>query len=271
MTFQVAAFYKFVAIPDPVELRLDLRAFCSANGTVGTILVAPEGINGTVAGKPEQIANLLARLRSDARFADLEVKHSQAPSQPFPRMRVRLKREIVTFGVPAANPTVLTGTPVPADQWNALIADPDVLLIDARNSYEIVMGTFPGAIDPATQYFGQLPPMLDALVADKKPTKVAMFCTGGIRCEKASAYVLGLGVDHVFQLQGGILKYLENIPKAESTWQGECYVFDHRVAVTHGVTPGTFKMCFDCGIASPGDALTCATCQKEFSSAPSSD
>jgi UPF0176 protein len=271
MTFQVAAFYKFVAIADPVELRQDLRAFCTINGTVGTILVAPEGINGTVAGSAEQIANLLAHLRADARFADLTAKHSEAPSQPFPRMRVRLKREIVTFGVPDASPTVRSGTPVDPHAWNALIAHPDVVLIDARNDYEIVMGTFPGAIDPHTTAFGQLPARLDALVADKTPTKVAMFCTGGIRCEKASAYVLGLGVQEVYQLKGGILKYLEDVPPNQSQWQGECYVFDHRVAVTHGVTPGTFKMCYDCGNASPGEALTCATCGQVFSQTPSSD
>jgi UPF0176 protein len=271
MTFHVAAFYKFVAIADPVELRQELRTFCSANGTVGTILVAPEGINGTVAGSADQIANLLAHLRTDARFADLTAKHSEAPSQPFPRMRVRLKREIVTFGVPEANPTVRSGTPVDPHAWDALIADPDVLLIDARNSYEIVMGTFPGAIDPLTRYFGQLPARLDELVDQKRPTKVAMFCTGGIRCEKASAYVLGLGVDHVYQLKGGILKYLEDVPPNQSQWQGECYVFDHRVAVTHGVTPGTFKMCYGCGNASPGDAITCGTCGLAFSQAPSSD
>jgi UPF0176 protein len=265
MTFAVAAFYKFVAIVDPVDLRQHLRDVCGANGIVGTILVAPEGINGTVAGALAAIDALLAAIRTDIRFTDLEAKFSQAETQPFPRMRVRLKREIVTFGVPQANPTVRTGTPVPPEQWNALIADPDVLLIDARNDYEIVMGTFPGAIDPKTKAFGQLPARVSDIVASQRPTKVAMFCTGGIRCEKASAYVLGLGISEVYQLQGGILKYLEVVPQAESEWQGECYVFDHRVAVTHGVKAGTFKMCYECGNAAPGPTRVCETCGLPFS------
>jgi UPF0176 protein len=247
-----AALYKFVALPDFAELRDPLLACCEAHQIQGTILLAEEGINGTIAGVPDQIYAVLAYLRQDPRFADLEHKESYADRHPFHRMKVRLKKEIVTMGVPGLNPTEMAGQYVEPQNWNELINDPNVVVIDARNDYEVAIGSFQGAINPNTKSFSELPDWLleqEALNAttdiNNKP-KVAMFCTGGIRCEKSTAFLRSQGFDEVYHLKGGILKYLETIPEAESLWEGECFVFDERVTVVHGLTPGTYDLCRAC-------------------------
>jgi UPF0176 protein len=250
-----AALYKFVALPDFAELRDPLLACCEAHQIQGTILLAEEGINGTIAGSPDRVYAVLAFLRQDPRLADLEHKESYAEAQPFHRMKVRLKREIVTMGVPGLNPTELAGQYVDPNDWNALINDPNVVVIDARNDYEVAIGSFQGAINPNTKSFSELPDWLlqqESLNATAtnsnsniKP-KVAMFCTGGIRCEKSTAFLRSQGFDEVYHLKGGILKYLETIPEADSLWQGECFVFDERVTVIHGLTPGTYDLCRAC-------------------------
>ena len=247
MSVTVTAFYKFVAIADPPALREELLDLACAEGIKGTILVAPEGINGTVAGPDAGIRRLLAHIRSDPRFADLVSKESYVDAPPFGRLKVRLKREIVTLRRPEADPTKQVGTYVKPQDWNALIADPDVLVLDTRNAYEVAIGTFKDAVDPATRTFGEFPDFVAANLDPEKHKRIAMFCTGGIRCEKASAYLLSQGFPEVYHLEGGILKYLEAVPPEESLWQGECFVFDERVALEHGVTPGSHVMCRACG------------------------
>lgn len=251
MSITVTAFYKFVAIGDPPALREELLAFARAHEIKGSILLAPEGINATVAGPKDGIRNLLAHLRSDPRFADLVSKESYADAPPFGRLKVRLKREIVTLRKPEADPTQRVGTYVPPDEWNALISDPDVVVIDTRNAYEVAIGTFRNAVDPETRVFSEFPEFVAANFDPGKHRRVAMFCTGGIRCEKASAYMLAQGFPEVYHLEGGILKYLETVTPEESLWQGECFVFDERVALEHGVKPGTHVMCRACGAPIP--------------------
>jgi UPF0176 protein len=220
------------------------------NHIKGTLLLAEEGINGTIAGLPQDIQQLLHFLRTDAlfqqRFADLEHKESFADEHPFYRMKVKLKKEIVTLGVAGVSPTKKVGTYVKPEDWNALISDPDVILIDTRNDYEVDIGTFKGAIDPKTNTFREFPAYVAQHFDTTKHKKVAMFCTGGIRCEKASSYMMDQGFEEVFHLQGGILKYLETVPEAESMWQGECFVFDQRVAVKHNLAVGEFDQCYAC-------------------------
>lgn len=247
MTVTVAAFYEFVAVSDGAAMRARLLDICRADGIVGTILIAAEGINGTIAGQQDAIDAVLAAIARELRLDALDAKRSTCQSQPFARLKVRLKREIVTFGVPEANPALRRGTYVEAQDWNGLISEPGVVVIDTRNSYEVKIGTFPGAVDPATRAFGEFPAFVQANLDPARNKKVAMFCTGGIRCEKASAYLVGLGFEEVYHLKGGILKYLETVPEAESLWHGECYVFDERVAVSHGVQPGRHVLCPDCG------------------------
>lgn len=247
MTITIAAFYKFVEIADCEALRARLLDACRREGIKGTILLAREGINATVSGGAEGIGNLLELLRADSRFADLTVKFSRAESHPFQRLKVKIKPEIVTFGVPEANPGVQVGTYVAPSDWNALIRDPDVVVIDTRNSYEVSVGTFEGAIDPETAAFGEFPEFVASRLDPATTPKVAMFCTGGIRCEKASAFMLARGFGEVYHLEGGILNYLEKVPPEESLWRGECFVFDERVAVAHGVKAGTHVMCATCG------------------------
>ena len=247
MTFSVSAFYKFVAIGDCAALRASLLDVCRVHGIKGTILLANEGINGTVAGTPEAIDCLETWLRSDARFAGLESKQSQAVAAPFQRLKIKIKREIVTFGVPEADPAVTAGTYVEAKDWNALIADPDVTLIDTRNAYEVKVGTFPGSLDPGTAAFNDFPHFVSQQLDPARHRKVAMFCTGGIRCEKASAYLRLQGFAQVYHLKGGILKYLETVPHHDSLWQGECFVFDERVALAHGLEAGAHRLCKVCG------------------------
>lgn len=246
MTLVVATFYKFVRLPDCATLQPVLLEYCQAQALRGTILLAPEGINGTIAGTRQAIDRVLGYLRSDQRLSDLDYKESIAPSPPFDRMKVRLKSEIVTLGVPEADPTQQVGTYVEPKDWNALIRDPDVILIDTRNQYEVAIGTFQGAQNPETASFRQFPDYVQQLDPAQHP-KVAMFCTGGIRCEKASALMLAWGFQQVYHLKGGILKYLEDVPPEQSLWQGECFVFDQRVAVQHGLALGSHEMCLSCG------------------------
>jgi UPF0176 protein len=239
MSFKVAAFYQFAALPDFRELREPLRASCTGLGLKGSILLAAEGINGTVAGSDEAIEALIAELQQGTMFggrlSHLELKFSRAEAMPFGRMKVRPKKEIVTLGDPKANPTRQVGVYVDPADWNALIASPDTLVIDARNAFEVAVGTFEGALDPKIASFGQFKGFVAEQLDPSKHKKIAMFCTGGIRCEKASSLLLAEGFAEVYHLKGGILKYLEQIPEAESRWRGECFVFDERVALGHGL------------------------------------
>ena len=242
----VAALYKFVTLEDFHELREPLLDVCIASGARGTILLAHEGINGTIAGTREAIDQVLAYLRSDPRLADLEHKESFDDHLPFYRMKVKLKREIVTMGIEGIDPNSRVGTYVAPGDWNDLVNDPEVLLIDTRNDYEYGIGTFRGAIDPRTQSFRDFPAYVRSHLDPEKHKKVAMFCTGGIRCEKASAFMLEEGFAEVYHLQGGILKYLEEVPPQDSTWEGECFVFDNRVAVDHKLQKGQYDQCYGC-------------------------
>jgi len=248
--YLTAALYKFVSLPDYKSLQEPILNACESNHIKGTLLLAEEGINGTIAGLPLDIHNLLNFLRTNPlfknRFADLDHKESFADEHPFYRMKVKLKKEIVTLGVAGVSPTKLVGTYVKPEDWNALISDPDVLLIDTRNDYEVDIGTFKGAIDPKTTTFREFPEYIAKHFDRTKHKKVAMFCTGGIRCEKASSYMMDQGFEEVFHLQGGILKYLETVPEAESMWEGECFVFDQRVAVKHNLEVGDFDQCYAC-------------------------
>jgi UPF0176 protein len=231
-------------------IRSALAKRCCGLGIKGTLLIAREGINGTIAGTDEAIETILADIRALPGCAEIEVKESRAVAMPFQRMKVRLKREIVTMGQPDIDP-LATGHYVAAMDWNALIAQPDVIVIDTRNDYEVAVGSFARAIDPRTASFRDFPAWFrerrDMLLGDGPAPKVAMFCTGGIRCEKATAFLKAEGVEQVYHLQGGILKYLETVPAEESLWQGECFVFDERVSVGHGLAPGSLAMCKACG------------------------
>lgn len=247
MTQVVATFYKFIKLPDFAEKRDSLLACCQAQEIKGTILLAAEGINGTIAGSRQAIDAVLSVLRSDPRLADLEHKESHADSPPFDRIKVRLKKEIVTIGLPEIDPSDRVGTYVSPKEWNALISDPEVTLIDTRNDYEVGIGTFKGAQNPKTASFRQFPDYVLNHLDPNQHKKVALFCTGGIRCEKASSFMKAQGFQEVYHLKGGILKYLEEVPEDESLWQGECFVFDQRIAVTHGLALGTHEMCRNCG------------------------
>lgn len=244
--FRVAALYRFARLDNFADLKAPLAAFCCGRGIKGTLLLAREGINGTVAGSEEAIIALIDHLNAIPELAGLEVKYSVAADMPFHRMKVRLKKEIVTMGVEDVDPRHSVGTYVEARDWNVLISDPDTILIDTRNDYEVAIGTFQGAVDPATQSFRAFPQWVRDHRDDLDGRKVAMFCTGGIRCEKATAYVKSLGFEEVFHLRGGILKYLEDVPADESLWQGECFVFDERVSVKHGLEEGDAELCRAC-------------------------
>ena len=235
MSFEVSAFYMFVPLPHFAELRAPLRELCLENGIKGTILLASEGINGTIAGEPHSLRNVMAGIRSYPQFADLESKSSHAPDMPFQRMKVRLKKEIVTLGIEGVDPNLRIGRYVAPEDWNALIADPDVLVIDTRNGFEVAAGTFRRAIDPQTRSFGDFPSFVREKLSGEKHRRIAMFCTGGIRCEKATSFMLSEGFENVFHLKGGILKYLETVPAEQSLWQGGCFVFDERIALGHGL------------------------------------
>lgn len=242
----VAALYHFARFEDVAALRAPLLAVAEAGGVVGTLLLAPEGINGTIAGPREGIDAVLAHVRALPGCAGLEWKESTATAQPFKRLKVRLKREIVTLGVPGVDPTASVGHYVEARDWNALIAAEDVAVIDTRNDYEVEIGTFRGAVDPGTRAFGEFPAWWEENKARFGNKRIAMFCTGGIRCEKSTNYLLSQGVEDVFHLKGGILKYLEEVPKDESLWDGACFVFDRRVSVEHGLREGPHDLCWAC-------------------------
>ena len=239
MPHRVAAFYQFAALPDFRELREPLRAICAGLKLKGSVLLAHEGINGTLAGQPEAIAALVEELQCGALFGgrldNLELKFSRAAAMPFQRLKIRLKKEIVTLGDSHTDPTRQVGVYVDPADWNALIAGPDTLVIDTRNAFEVAMGTFSGAVDPGIRSFGQFKDFAARHLDPEKHRRIAMFCTGGIRCEKASAYLLARGFAQVYHLKGGILGYLEGVPQAESRWRGECFVFDDRVALGHGL------------------------------------
>ncbi|WP_020210304.1 rhodanese-related sulfurtransferase [Gilvimarinus chinensis] len=242
----VAALYKFVLLPDYKELRQPLLSECERLGLKGTLLLAAEGINGTISGTRAGIDGLLSYLKKDERFADLEHKESLHQDKPFYRMKVKLKKEIVTMGVEGIDPKQIVGTYVKPKDWNELISDPEVLVVDTRNHYEYAIGSFERAVDPETETFREFPEYVKDHLSPEKHKKVAMFCTGGIRCEKATAYMKEQGFDEVYHLEGGILKYLEEVPEQESLWRGECFVFDNRVAVNHSLEKGSFDQCYGC-------------------------
>jgi UPF0176 protein len=252
--FLTAALYKFVELTDTSSLKQSLQTLCDAHCIKGTLLLAAEGINGTIAGAESDVRAVLAYLRADLRLKDLTHKESWSRSPPFLRMKVRLKKEIVTLGVPGVNPTQMAGRYVKPEAWNALITDPNVVVVDTRNDYEVAIGSFKGAVDPKVKTFADLPKWVSTQsttggalesAGNTKP-KVAMFCTGGIRCEKSTALLRQLGFDEVFHLEGGILNYLETVPQANSLWEGECFVFDERVSVGHGLQPGPYELCRSC-------------------------
>ena len=242
----VAALYHFAKIPDPVVLRPELLELCQSEGVKGSLLLAQEGINGTIAGPSDGIDAVLAHLRAWVGFATLEHKESFAEKQPFRGLKIKLKREIVTMGQPNIDPVARVGSYVAAQDWNALIAAPDVVVIDTRNDYEVGIGTFEGAVDPDIRTFRDFPAWWQEHKDEHRGKRIAMFCTGGIRCEKSTNYLLGQGVNEVFHLKGGILKYLEDVPAEQSMWNGECYVFDGRISVGHGLIPGDYDSCHAC-------------------------
>ncbi|KLK92553.1 hypothetical protein AA309_12605 [Microvirga vignae] len=239
MTYKVAALYQFVSLPDFRDIRDPLHAVCADLGIRGTLLLAEEGINGTVAGTEEGVDALVVELQQGplfhGRLDNLELKFSTASDMPFGKMKVRLKKEIVTLGDPQTDPTRQVGTYVSPAEWNKLIESPDVILLDTRNNFEVEMGTFAGAVDPRIRKFSEFKDFVKKELDPSKHKKVAMFCTGGIRCEKASSYMLGQGFEEVYHLKGGILQYLEDVPEAESRWNGGCFVFDERVSLGHGL------------------------------------
>ncbi len=242
----VAALYHFTRFDDPAALQAPLAELCHAQGVRGILLLAPEGVNGTIAGTRSGIDAVLAHLRGLPGCSGLEWKESGAETPPFRRMKVRLKREIVTMGQPTVDPLAAVGHHVAPADWNALIEAPDVAVIDTRNDYEVAIGSFEGAVDPETGTFGDFPAWWEANRDRFAGKRIAMFCTGGIRCEKSTSFLLGQGVEEVFHLKGGILKYLEDVPEEKSLWRGECFVFDKRVAVGHGLSPGTHGLCHAC-------------------------
>jgi len=278
MRVQVAAFYRFCAMADLPALREAVLERAAAASVRGTILLAPEGVNGTISGPPQGVQEVLAQLRRCPGLEPLEAKLSWAPQQAFHRLKVRLKREIVTMGCPTVKPAEQVGSYVAPQQWDALIRDPDTLVIDTRNRYEVAIGSFEGALDPGTDSFREFPDWVERelrpLVASRRPKAIAMFCTGGIRCEKSTAYLLQQGFANVHHLQGGILRYLEEVPEQASSWRGECYVFDQRVSVNHRLEPGRHTLCHACGLPlAPADrehpayseGVSCPHCIERFS------
>ncbi|MCJ2179994.1 rhodanese-related sulfurtransferase [Novosphingobium album (ex Hu et al. 2023)] len=272
----VAALYRFAPFEDFASLRAPLLALCNREGIRGTLLLAHEGINGTIAGSREGIGKVLEHIRALPGCEDLDVKLSGASVMPFHRMKVRLKREIVTMGEPGIDPLASVGTYVEPQDWNALIADPGTIVIDTRNDYEVAVGTFERAIDPRTETFRDFPAWFRAererLLGTGTPPKVAMFCTGGIRCEKSTAFLKQEGIGEVYHLKGGILKYLETVPEEESLWHGECFVFDQRVTIGHGLVEGSYGLCHACrrpvseeDRASPHyeEGVSCPACHAE--------
>jgi len=244
--FVVAALYQFAPLQDLPGLQARLEAACAENGICGTLLLAGEGINGTVAGSSRGIDALMAVIRAVPGLETPEYKESPAQEQPFHRMKVRIKKEIVTIGLPEVDPNETSGTYLSPAEWNAIVSDPETVVLDTRNDYEVKIGTFKNAVNPGTDTFRSFPDYVQKNLDPKKNKKVAMFCTGGIRCEKASSYMKQAGFEEVYHLKGGILKYLEEVPESESLWQGECFVFDQRVAVRHGLAAGSYSLCPSC-------------------------
>jgi UPF0176 protein len=272
----VAALYHFARLADPAARQGPLLDLCRAQGLCGTLLLAPEGVNGTIAGPRAGILAVLDHIRAWPGFAGLDWKESAADAPPFARMKVRLKAEIVTMGQPDMDPATTTGHYVAPRDWNALIAAPDVVVIDTRNDYEVQIGTFQGAVDPGTKSFRDFPAWWTDNAHRFEGKRIAMFCTGGIRCEKSTNYLISQGVDQVYHLQGGILKYLEDVPQEDSAWQGECFVFDQRVSLTHGLAQGRHGLCHACrrplapeDRARPEfeDGVSCHRCADEYSDA----
>lgn len=272
----VAALYHFTRFDDPAALRGPLLDLCLAQGIKGSLLLAREGVNGTIAGSRESIDAVLAHLRALPGCAGLEHKESTAETMPFGRMKVKLKREIVTMGQPDVDPLARVGSYLNPAEWNALLDSPDVAVIDTRNDYEVSIGTFEGAVDPDIRTFREFPEWWEANRARFQGKRIAMFCTGGIRCEKSTNYLLGQGINEVFHLKGGILKYLEDMPPDQSKWNGECYVFDGRVSVGHGLVPGPYDSCHACRRPlSPADkqhpdyerGCQCHHCKSEYTDA----
>ncbi len=265
----VAAFYRFHRLAALPVLRGALQELCEVNGVRGILLLAPEGFNGTLAGEARALELVLAGLSAYTGAGSFDVKFSSASTPPFRRLKVRIKKEIVTIGDPSVDPVASVGTYIEPQDWNALIADPEVLLIDTRNAFEVAIGTFDGALNPSTRTFGEFPAYVRKTLDPAKHRKVAMFCTGGIRCEKASSFMLAQGFQEVFHLKGGIMNYLETIPEAQSRWSGGCFVFDERVAVGHGLEVQPLRFCLSCNtlldataLASPGheQGVSCPAC-----------
>ena len=247
--FVVAALYKFVVLEDLPAFQAQLRAICTQSEMMGTLLIANEGLNGTVSASYENMTRFVTWLRALPQFDDIAIKYALYTNRPFHRMKVRLKKEIVTMGCEDIYPSQNAGTYVEPQEWNKLISDPDVMVVDTRNNYETAIGTFKGAVDPETTNFREFPDWAQKLAdlpADEKPKKLAMFCTGGIRCEKSTALMRQYGFDDVYHLKGGILKYFEDVPAEESLWEGECFVFDSRVSVDHNLQKGNYELCFAC-------------------------
>lgn len=276
MTYRVAALYKFMSLPDFRQLREPLQNMCDLLGVKGTILLAGEGVNGTISGPETSIKDIVKYLRADPRLADLDVKYSTAKDMPFYRMKIRLKREIVAMGVESVDPNKTVGTYVDPSDWNDLISDPDTILIDTRNDYEVGIGTFKGAVNPNTKTFREFPQWVEDNRGSLNKPKVAMFCTGGIRCEKASSFMLENGFEDVYHLKGGILKYLETQPETQSMWEGDCFVFDQRVAVGHGLAESEYDQCFACRrpiteeekhLPEYEKGVSCHHCHREMTSA----
>lgn len=256
--FVIAALYKFETLTDLESWQEKLRSLTGKLDMSGTLLLAEEGLNGTVAGRYESVGQFVQYLRSTEEFHDIEIKYSMDSERPFHRMKVRLKREIVSMGRPEVQPAEMTGTYVAPEDWNDLILDPDVMVVDTRNDYEVAIGQFKGAVNPHTQSFRQFPDWAQALAdlpEDNRPKKLAMYCTGGIRCEKSTALMKQIGFNEVYHLKGGILKYFEEVAEEESLWEGECFVFDNRVAVDHALNKGQYDMCHACRMPLSEDDL----------------
>ena len=270
----ICALYKFTRLDDFEEIQLPLRSFLDSLSVKGTLLLAREGINGTISGTKVSLEKVLDYLQSDPRFLDLEFKFSYSKKIPFKRLKVKLKKEIVTMGLTEIDPTHSAGTYVKPKDWNELINDPDVVLIDTRNNYEYEIGSFKGAINPNTETFREFPSFTKNTLEQYRDKKIAMFCTGGIRCEKSTAYLKEQGFEEVYHLEGGILKYLEEVPEENSLWQGDCFVFDERVTVDHQLQPGDYELCSGCRMPiSPSDkqsakfeqGVSCPHCHDKLS------
>jgi UPF0176 protein len=257
----IATFYKFVHLDNCPKIQGQFQVYCESQQIKGTILLAPEGINGSIAAPAATVAAAMDYFRQDSRLADLSYQTSTSNGKPpFSKIKVKVKAEIVTFRESGADPNQQVGIYVDPQEWNKIIADPEVLVIDTRNQYEVEIGTFDGAIDPQTSSFTEFSDYVRQHLDPQQHRKVAMFCTGGIRCEKASAWMLAEGFPEVYHLQGGILNYLKSVPATDSKWQGDCYVFDERVAVTHALQPGNYRTCYDCGLPVTIQKLDCPHC-----------